>query len=425
MLLKLYIISICAVWFFQLINPTYGMYLYPFFIFIRPDQWFEELQSYRLALITAIILLISCIMRGIDIKNKFFGCALLFVATALISILLAEEIDEKSIGSFTDLLKAVALALVSLWTIKKRKNFLQYGRFLLLCILCNGVYAFYQVVTQTGLDESGRSKGFMNDQNDTAGLMATAFPLAYYLFIHEKKKYLRQFYGICFLGIIFGLFSTVSRGGLITLTFSLVMIYRHNIKNIMALGLVFLLVIGFLYFAKDLYLSRETITTTMTGKTYLDASATKRLQLIGTALKIWADNRIWGIGMGRFTTAIVEGKRVTRQAHNAYLQILAEMGLIGLLGFLYMLKTFFATTRRINAHDPFYRDMALCCRIMGLSWMLFFLFAHSYLHSIFWLMLAFPFILEKLAAQEALRASAVALETHTTQKLHHARGLSI
>ena len=408
---KLFIASICALWFFQLIKPVYGMYLYPFFIFIRPDQWFEDLGNYRLALITAVILLLSSIIRGVKVKQKYILCACLFIVAAFLSMIFSAEATENSWKCFSDLLKAVCLSLVCLWTIKKRNEFIWFGRWVLLYIAANGAFAFYQIMTKTGLDESGRSRGFMNDQNDTAGLMATSFALAYYLFKNEKNPLIRLFYGICFFCIIFGVFGTVSRGGLITMVFSLVLIYRHNIKNIIAMGLIAVLVAGFLFFAKDLYLARETVTTTMAGKIRFDGSTVKRMDLVETALKIWADNPIWGIGMGNFETAIIDGRRVTRNAHNAYLQILAEMGVIGFMAFLYILRTFFTGLQKITGTDPFYRDMALCFRIIILSWMVFFLFAHSYLHAIFWLALAFPFILEKLAADEMARAPAAGAYT--------------
>lgn len=400
MLSRFYLISICGLWFFQLLKPVYGMYFYPFFIFIRPDQWFEEFQEYRLAFITALILLFSCALRGITIKHRYIACAVLFVIAASLSLFFSAEITDQSQRFFIDLLKAMCLSLICFWTIQKRTQFVAFVKWMLLYITANGACAFYQIITKTGLDESGRSRGFMNDQNDTAGLMATSFALAFYFFRNEKNQFFKLFYFICFFFIIFGLYGTVSRGGLITLTFSLILIYTKNIKNIVATCLVAMLFTGFFYFAKDLYMSRETVTTTMTGKTYLDSSSRKRIELITTALKIWEQNPVWGIGMGNFETAIIDGKKVTRNAHNAYLQILAEMGIVGLCAFLYLLKVSFTTIKNIAIEDPFYRDMALCCRISLLSWMLFFLFAHSYLHAIFWLYLVFPFILEKISFEE-------------------------
>ena len=65
-------------------------------------------------------------------------------------------------------------------------------------------------------------------------------------------------------------------------------------------------------------------------------SVATRLDLYRTAIKLWADSPIWGGGTGQFGVAVA-GEDIRLYPHNIVLELGAETGIIGVLGFVTMI----------------------------------------------------------------------------------------
>ncbi len=78
----------------------------------------------------------------------------------------------------------------------------------------------------------------------------------------------------------------------------------------------------------------------------IDEPATwgERVEMWKASLSIWGDFPVFGAGLGMFekiSSEYGDFKRKHLHAHNTYLELLAETGLVGVLAFIYMLLCFF------------------------------------------------------------------------------------
>ncbi len=133
------------------------------------------------------------------------------------------------------------------------------------------------------------------------------------------------------------MFLTNSRAGMIALVFSfLILLYMKN-KKFFILGLLIipLILIYFLFFSKM-----------GAGFKRGDPYAYERLIIWRDSIQLFSDYPFLGSGLGTFRDYYpryksIEGIRTTQYAHNEYLNILVEMGLVGFLIFFWMVVKLF------------------------------------------------------------------------------------
>ena len=155
---------------------------------------------------------------------------------------------------------------------------------------------------------------------------------------------------------MFALFLTSSRGGLIALGVALIAAVilggrRRGTMIVAALGAVMVTVFYFATIAPDSV--RERVTHPEGG--------TGRVDIWTVGWRMVRDNTIEGVGSGNFTTASIHyllepGKLVRddfivdtpKVAHNTYLQVLAELGIVGFA--LFMTILLFSFVCAFKAH---------------------------------------------------------------------------
>jgi len=169
------------------------------------------------------------------------------------------------------------------------------------------------------------------------GYLAMIFPL---LLIYKKRFWL-------ILPIFFALILTQSLGAFLSL-FCALIIYvcvRKKIKmiNLFSLLGVFLLIILILIWRSAA--QKEHIQPIF--------STIMRLNYWKGAIEIIKVHPLIGIGLGNFNL------NMSRYAHNSYLQIWAEMGILGLFSFLWMICVVIKSYFRDSA-QLFYENQAAC-----------------------------------------------------------------
>jgi len=121
----------------------------------------------------------------------------------------------------------------------------------------------------------------------------------------------------------------------------------------------------------------------------LDSSARKRHIYWGMAVKMWKSNPIIGIGAGQFQVHFNDYlpskysflKKVN--AHSTYLQILAELGLVGLMAFLGLFGYVFLMVQKEKKVDYKMRRMGMAA-LAGLIALLVIGFVHNVLRTEIW-----------------------------------------
>jgi O-antigen ligase len=129
------------------------------------------------------------------------------------------------------------------------------------------------------------------------------------------------------------------------------------------LGLGFAMIIavfiGVLYFGGDEALTR------LVGTVDSSDPTTGRTHFWGGTVEIIKDHPLTGAGLGAFSAAYprydtANGNYRLEQAHNDYLQILSDGGMVGgLLGLVFVVLLFRTALKRMQTHDKFRRGVAL------------------------------------------------------------------
>ena len=200
-----------------------------------------------------------------------------------------------------------------------------------------GILVFLAVM---GISRGGRGiGGWMGDENDFCMVMDMAVPFGYFLMfsangVKEKLKYLG------FLGtFILAAMATLSRGGFFGLAAVGAYCWYRSPKKLNALIVVVVAVVFMLVLAPEKYwdeiassTSEETLGTHGTGGA--------RLYTWGIGMEMFFYNPIIGIGQSNFpwTFGEYEAGRTFhersfagRQAHSAWVTLVSELGIVGIV----------------------------------------------------------------------------------------------
>ncbi len=274
-------------------------------------------------------------------------------------------------------------------------------------------------------DESGlgtiaqyRLAGNIGEKNRYAQIMLMLVPLGLFLAIGERSR-VRKLVALGAAGITsIGVALTFSRGAAIgfVLLFGIMFLmgylkWKHLLAVVLGAAIVLAAVPVYTERLAELVAVSESVGDT--GIDQADGAIQSRVTEGLAALLAWADHPVIGVGPGQFPQyyrqyAEVVGIRVLardREAHNLYLGMAAELGIIGITVFLIILGLTFrelARARRaVRAYDPLMSDIVTGFLFAILAYLATGIFLHMSFIRYFWLMLG-------LAAASAVIAMAIA-----------------
>jgi len=326
-------------WFLRLFKPEWILtYYVPEAAFIR-------------ALPTGILYLLFGYLIFSKQKIVIDKPYLLFLASHFVSTLFAINtgMARTVLGGMVD---SIIFYMLTISLIKDDKDVDWLFNFYLLSL------AFYAVF---GIIYKGRIPFhvILNEEDAFGPLMGIAVPFSFYLaFAYARKKYSRFLVTILSLG---GLVGSFARGAFISLCITVLFIWYKFPRK--AIATVFLLVSAILVIISAGFIH--------TGGSYWQELSTieasyeqdePRLFLWKKALKMFTSNPITGVGPAnfgfvilRFTTAEeLESRGVTssyvygRVPHNAYFQILAELGVFGAISIIVVIIVFWRKNEEIQ-----------------------------------------------------------------------------
>ncbi len=205
-----------------------------------------------------------------------------------------------------------------------------------------------------------RATGTIGHPNTLAYFFEILLPLTLALTLVEKKTSLKIWYFIAFAFGMAGIITTLSRAAWLTLPVSLPLVFILALRRRIFRVQTVMIVSVFAIFASIfLYAYYPTIQKRFYYEDY--GSARSRIPLNQAALSIIKQFPLTGIGVNNFAQAfkkydISGGSRILRGyshvVHNMYLLVAGEMGIIGLLAFLWMfLAVFLVAFRARNRLD--------------------------------------------------------------------------
>lgn len=196
--------------------------------------------------------------------------------------------------------------------------------------------------TQVFLGVAPRGWGFGGNTLHLASILCVIIPMLLVVvlddtFLKKEKRFACISLFFCFIGVIAGL----SRGAWLTLAIVLPLLsikyIMNNTKRIIASCSIIVLVIGIFISSPKLLYRVESISNVTT-----DTSNLARLAVWQSGLNMLRDHPVTGVGLSSFVEVykikytLPDDKIGLSHAHNNFVQIGAETGIVGLLGFLYL-----------------------------------------------------------------------------------------
>jgi O-antigen ligase len=233
--------------------------------------------------------------------------------------------------------------------------------------------------------------------NNLACYLVMIVPLCFYFLTLERRN-TGGYRWTFLLGLIsLALFMTASKGGILTyfiLTLlMLISMYRFDREgfypflkrvsfSVMAALVLTAILWNVAWKPEGQNSFKNEVSTFMVTSDKIESSATGRIHYWETAYHIWKDH--WVVGSGIGTYAVLNSKYqenvyYSKHAHNDYLEILAESGIVGLLFFIASIAALFILAIRafqvINlkrgasllAEDRFHKNLFGACLVLSLS----------------------------------------------------------
>ncbi|WP_225414083.1 O-antigen ligase family protein [Stigmatella hybrida] len=307
-----------------------------------PGEWIPALAPLRLALLTSGLAAGLMALRRLGRAEPLYfdgarGLALLgFSALAFASVAWSVH-PELTRFTGIELLKLTAIYLTIINVITSgRRLAMMCGAMVLGSIVTSiGVIDWYR----TGVDmvEGFRSRwvGVYADPNHMAMNMALVVPLAVAFLARKESGWLMRV--LCALAAVLSVVAIVlshSRGGFIGLSVAMGVWAIREKRRIQAVVVGGLLALGLVLFApKSFWQRNETVTSF-----HQDASAMGRVYAWQVASRISLDKPLLGVGAGGFRYAwplyAPPESRQAYVAHNIFLDVIGELGFVGLALFL-------------------------------------------------------------------------------------------
>ncbi len=252
-------------------------------------------------------------------------------------------------------------------------------KFVALLTIFGFIYAFYAILQSVlspdkiyGIykPQSATPFGSFVNRHDFAAIieLLIALPLGM-LFSGSLRPDKRLIYVVAAALMGTALLLSGSRGGLVALVAEILLIVilttrSHGAKNlVLKAGLSILLVLSAVGGA--IFVGGDTSLTRFATATASDDITSNRSQIWSVTLKVIGEYLPFGAGLGAFPQAYskldtASGFERVDQAHNDYLQMLADAGIVGLvIGGLFLFWFFREGKRNVSASNKFRRGIAV------------------------------------------------------------------
>jgi O-antigen ligase len=247
----------------------------------------------------------------------------------------APDTTTEVLQSYVQLLAVVWL----IWELVPQPH--QQMRLMQAYLLGTAVFAITTIV-QNYSDPSAfqRQVAFNINPNDAGLRLALSVPLAFYLAATEKRTLLAWLYRLQIMVAACGLFFTASRGALLALCVALLMIplsfrmWTRRQRMTMGVAIAFAAIAAVTLVPSTAWQRMATAGTEIQSGTMNDRTVIWR-----TGLEVFADHPFIGVGAGGFGAGLQRKMSFSWAAHNTFLSVLVEQGVIGFAIFLFLLVT--------------------------------------------------------------------------------------
>lgn len=307
-----------------------------------------------LSILAIVAFIIKKIIQLEDIPKTHLNSALfIYLGVCFFSILISTNFEISFRNFFGKVIQNVAFFFVVADTLNTEKRIKIFANILLLSslLLCiDGVYQFFthkEFIRNRASQDIPRIYATFPSANDFACYLYMVMPVAVvFFFLKYRKKLLKLAYLGLFILLFVCLVLTISRGG--WLSFLGIALFMSI--WLPQLSIVLLAIIALILFTNRFYFPvlKDRLNNFFS---FFDTGGIDREKIWGAAIRMIMDRPWVGLGLGtfmfNFEKYIDNYIHTVPYAHNCYLQILSELGIIGLFSFLLILAIFLFNGIRI------------------------------------------------------------------------------
>jgi probable O-glycosylation ligase (exosortase A-associated) len=344
--------------------PRIGLYGYLWFGLMRPDLLAFADGKYPYSLALAICTGVGAIRYAGKIaswlRNPFCWLLLLLQIPIGLSAILAvrPELSAERYQTYIRMILVLLLIPVLIGDVRDCRRLLVVAAVSLgFVALRFGLYG----VVQGGVNLQSGYGEMLADNNFLALALAMVIPLAWHCRSFWSSHLIRMGWVAIIGAAIAAIVMTGSRGGSLSMLLALVLILNRTKRKLAPVALIAICLGGAIYLVQDRYFQRmETL-----ENVHEEPSAESRLIHATTALKMWSDYPLLGVGFGGFNYSALAPRYVGADAgaavlnhmvHNSYLQMLVDSGILAFLlysGLLYYAIFWLGrSAARTSCYDP-------------------------------------------------------------------------
>jgi O-antigen ligase len=332
-----------------------GLMLFTFVLFMRPQDHFPFLNPLHLAELSAVLALGGMAFRRIRLGlpvapllpevGGVVALGLVMFATLPFSIWRSGALE-----TITDLyLKALLIFVLMLHAIATPRRLEQFVELILVCCAYLAFRAILDYARGVNVTAYGRVYGtvggIFGNPNDLAMNLVTFFPLALAGLVAPLRTWKRLFCAGLVITLLGAIVATQSRAGFLGLVAVLVLagiwLGRRRPGMIGAALVAAMLAVPFVpsaYWERMASIGNKDQDQT--------GSFEARQTVMREAFQAFLDRPLTGVGAGQFSNYAPEGRVESwHESHNVVLQIAADLGIFGLLIFLFLIWRGFGAVR--------------------------------------------------------------------------------
>lgn len=332
-----------------------SLLIYIIVIYLRPAEWIPAFYGWQLLDILAIATIFFWVFVGTGSRIKFVKVPQNIFMFGFLGALVVSHLTHfyfhGALSAFIDFSKTVIMFFLIVNLVNSTKKFKITIGLLIILTLILAVQGIMQYRTGFGLAgqplvEGGRITwiGIFNDPNDLA--LAFVIVVAILLtFLFGQSAFKLKIFTLPILAtLLYAIYLTNSRGGMLSLMTTVFFYFARRSQR-----LLFGIIVGIIFVAAIFSFGPSRLAL-LTAE---DEAAHGRIDAWYEGMQMIKSNPIFGVGYNMF----IEDYPLT--AHNSFMLITAEGGLIGLFFWIALIYTSFKGLSLVQKNDTLLKSYAL------------------------------------------------------------------